>query len=101
MTSPGKFYIFLGENVIITIDTLSSVTHTSEHGTIIESYPTEYSGVLLDYDEENFYLGDLISGVREAIPKARRINIKLDDGMEIVNKVLEQMPDPQSEEEVN
>ena len=101
MTSPGKFYIFLGENVIITIDTNSSVTHSSEHGTVTESYPTEYDGILLDYDDENFYLGDLISGVRMAIPKARRINIKLDDGMEIVNKVLEQMPDPESEEDVN
>ena len=95
------FDIFVGENVIITIDAQTSITHSSEHGTITESYPTEYSGVLLDFDEENYYLGDLLTGVREAIPRARRINIKLDDGMEIVNKVLEQMPDPQSEEEVN
>ena len=100
--SRGKpFDIFLGENVIITIDTMSSVTSSSEHGTVTESYPTEYDGILLDYDDENFYLGDLISGVKQAIPKARRINIKLDDGMEIVNKVLDQLPLPEKEEDVN
>lgn len=95
------FDIFVGENVIITIDAQTSVTHSSEHGTITESYPTEYSGVLLDFDEENYYLGDLNFGVREAIPKARRINIKLDDGIEMVNKVFEQMPNPEKDEDVN
>lgn len=101
MINPGKFDVFLGENVIITIDTQSSITHSSEHGTMTESYPTEFDGILLDYDDENFYLGDLLTGVREAIPQARRISIKLDDGMEVINKVLEQMPDPQTEEDVN
>ena len=95
------FDIFLGENVIITIDTLATVTHSSEHGTITENYPTEYDGVLLDYDDENFYLGDLLTGVRQAVPKARRINIKLDDGMEVVNQVLNNMPSPEKEEDVN
>lgn len=95
------FDIFVGENVIITIDTMTSVTHTSEHGTIIEAYPIEYNGTLLDVDEENFYLGDLLTGVQQAIPKARRINIELDNGMKVVQKVFDQMPVPEKDEDVN
>lgn len=95
------FDIFVGENVIITLDIKSSITHTSEHGTIVENYPIEYNGVLLDFDEENYYLGDFLTGVRQAIPKVRRINIQLDDGMELMNEVFDKMPIPEKDEDVN
>lgn len=94
MTGTRKFDIFLGENVIITIDTLSSVTHTSEHGTIIESYPTEYSGILLDYDEENFYLGKSLNPpeVFSAVCKKRLISIRIYDENEEIENLLESAP---------
>jgi hypothetical protein len=96
------FLAFAGQNVILTMDIVVSQVHSSESGTITENIPMFYEGILLDYDDQNYYLGKTPTEITDFVPKNRVIHGKINEGdEEIMNEVLNQIPIPTNESEVN
>lgn len=95
---PGTFFLaFVGQHVIITLDVMSSVTD----GTVTESLPVFYEGILLDFDQESFYLGETPNQITQEIPRNRRINVRLSNDDEVTKEFLNQIPRPENESEIN
>lgn len=96
------FLAFAGQEVIITVDLIGFITHSSEHGTVTENLPIYYQGILLDYDENYFYLGNTPSEISQLIPKERLVHIKINDSdKELIDEVFDSMPDPKTESDIN
>lgn len=95
------FLAFIGQSVVLTINMLGSMTSDSEHGSITESFPISYEGILLDEDNEHYYLGKTPNEITDFIPKNIVVHGKISDDLDIVNQVLNEMPDPESEQEIN
>jgi hypothetical protein len=100
MTGPKEeinstfFLAFMGQRIIITIDLMASIISSSEAGTITEMVPIFYEGILLDEDSEYFYLGPINdpNQIIEAVPKSRRVHIKISDDDEVTKEFLKQVP---------
>lgn len=86
------FLTFAGQEVIITVDQLISHTNFNETGSIVETSPLFYEGILLDFDENYLYLGKTSEEINEAVSVKNIIHIMINDQAEVVNKFLEQMP---------
>lgn len=95
------FLAFCGQQIVVTIDKDTSITSSSEHGTVTETYPMSFEGILLDYDLEYLYLGQTPNEISEAVPISRRVHIKLNDETKMINELLKQMSGPKNEGEIN
>lgn len=95
------FLAFAGQQIVVTIDKDTSITSSSEHGTVTETYPMSFEGILLDYDLDYLYLGKTPNEIDQAIPLSRRVHIKLNDETNLVNEFLTNLPGPQKDEDIN
>lgn len=89
----GVFFLtFMGCEIIITTDLMNSVTSSSEMGTVTETSPVFYEGILLDEDSEYFYLGQNPGEISEAVAKSRKVAIQLKDDSKVMGEFLKQVP---------
>jgi hypothetical protein len=98
------FQTFVGEYVQVTTDIMVKSQLESEEGVIIQETPLVFQGFLLDEDSKYYYLGEGPGEIANAV--------KIDSvkGISIVpqvvvktefDNILDDMPDPESEEEFN
>lgn len=96
------FLAFMGQEIILTVNLIGSLVHDSDHGAITENLPIIYQGILLDEDSDNYYLGKTPNEITQFVPKNKVIHGKINDNdQDFVNEVLNSMPGPQNEEEIN
>ena len=90
---------FMGNLVTITVD--QTATLSSE--TSVETYPVFYEGILLDQDEEYYYLSQSMdpSDVNIAIKKTKVVTIMIGKEEDLVTEFLNQLPIPENEGEIN
>lgn len=63
--------------------------------------PMYFEGILIDYDEEYFYLGKNPIEITQAIPRNPRFSIIISEEEEVFKGVLDSMPPPEKDEDVN
>lgn len=95
------FLAFIGQEVIITVKSNTTVNFTDEQGHTLETMPVFYEGVLLDKDEDYYYLGAGPNEITQAVKKTEVMHIMVKPNKDIYEEVLDSMPDPESDEDVN
>lgn len=95
------FLAFAGQFVTITVSLTSQVNFSDHEGNSVETMPVFYEGILLDYDNEYYYLGDNVSAITQAIKKPSVIHIMIKDDKKVFDEILDQMPGPERKEDVN
>lgn len=91
---------FMGEQVVITTDKTATVTTSNELGFQTEVQPIFYEGILLDQDDDFYYLG-VPKEIMQAVSKKSVVHVMLSDSVDIYGELLDQMPDPNRNEDVN
>lgn len=92
---------FVGEKVSITINQTSSLTNVSEMGTITETFPVFYEGILLDMDEEFLYLGKNPNEINQAVKRIHITHIMVNEELDQFDEILNEMEVPEKPEDVN
>lgn len=90
---------FMGNLVTITVDQTTTVS--SE--TSVETYPVFYEGILLDQDEEHYYLSQSMNpnDINIIIKKSKVVTIMIGKDENAVLEFLNQLPIPENEGEIN
>lgn len=96
------FSSFAGEKVDLQLNILYSEQHQSEDALETKTYSMSSTGYLLDVDDNYYYLGDTPNSVTQAVRKNFVIQIRLtiDDNDGYVS-ILDKMPVPENNEEIN
>lgn len=95
---------FENQNVIITTNlTTNQSVHDESGMPITESLPLYYEGVLLDYDEDYYYLGETNNPneITQAINKKSVIHIMVHEKKDEFETLLDQLPAPKNKQDVN
>lgn len=92
------FLAFCGQLVTITTALTTNANFNDDHGSGVESYPIMYEGILLDYDKEYLYLGATVNEVDSAIRKSFVVHIMVKQETNILNEILQSMPEPKKED---
>lgn len=94
------FLAFVGQKVTITtnlmVTTIAGVD--SEGVPIMETVPLFYEGILLDYDEENFFLGKGPEEITQAVHKSAYKHIMTTDNEDLFDEILTNMPEPNKDD---
>lgn len=94
------FLAFVGQKIAITVNANHTIGTDMGDGTSIETLPMFYEGILLDYDEEYYYLGKSPNEIIQAVNRKASIHIMVIEDKTVFDEILDQMPEP-SEGEVN
>lgn len=94
------FLTFDAQSVVITINQMAKIAHETEHGLMTESYPIFFEGILMDRDINYYYLGNGIE-INEAVKISSIVHIKVNEDKDIYETILDEMPDPMNNEDVN
>lgn len=95
---------FENQNVIITTNLTTNQTAMDQSGMpLTESLPLFYEGILLDYDEEYYYLGETNNPneITQAIKKINVVHIMTNETKDPYETMLDQLPFPKNKEDVN
>lgn len=95
---------FENQNVIITTNLSTNQTIIDQNGIpITESLPLYYEGILLDYDEEYYYLGETNNPneITQAIKKVNVIHIMTHETKDASEMLLDQLPIPKNKQDIN
>lgn len=102
MNGNDTFFInFLGKPVLIVTELQESITTVYDSHSTIETFPVIYKGILLSYDEENYYLGKDHKTIFQAVKRIKQVSIIIDEPSNPYEEVLANMPDPEKTEDVN
>lgn len=88
------FLAFVGQSVIISTEIIVP-------GSDGEVYPLFYEGILLDYDNEYYYLGETPNEINQCIRKEPVLAIKVREEVDELKEFLDQLPVPQKKEDIN
>lgn len=88
------FLAFVGQSVIISTEI---IVPTIEG----EVYPLFYEGILLDYDNEYYYLGNNPNEISHCVKKDLVIHISVKEERDVLTEFLEQLPTPKKKEDIN
>lgn len=91
------FLAFIGQAVTIT--TTLKHTISDEHNT--ESTPLFFEGILLDHDDEYYYLGATPNEITQGVKKNIVAHIMILDNKTVFDAILEQTPVPTDTTEIN
>lgn len=92
------FLAFMGQRITITVNLTVSTPQTS---TDFEEVPVYYEGILLDKDDEYYYLGSTPNEITQAVKKSSVIHIMLFEETDPYKEFLDQLPTPDKKEEIN
>lgn len=95
---------FENQNVIITTNITTKQSVHDESGIpLTESLPVFYEGILLDYDEDYYYLGETNNPneITQAIKKINVVHIMVHEQKDEFETILDQLPFPKNKEDVN
>lgn len=99
------FLAFVGQPITITTDVMvTSIAGADHEGfPVTETIPLMHEGVLLDFDEEYYYLGpeNDPNQITQAVPKSAVKHIVVLNDEDIYSKLLEDFPNPDKKEEIN
>lgn len=95
------FLAFIGQQVTITVTLTSVVNFTDENGNTVETMPVFYEGILLDHDDEYYYLGSTPNEITQAVKKKQVVHIIVMEQKDIYEEILDSMPKPDKKEDVN
>jgi len=95
------FLSFVGQKIIITTNLMHTLTHQSAENQILETTPIFYEGILLDYDLEYLYLGNTPNEIHQAVNRSSIIHVMVSNDATIYDEILDSMPDPEGDTEVN
>lgn len=94
---------FVGELVSITTNITGQMTQSTDAGIITESFPVFYEGILLDEDENYYYLGidnDPIE-ITQAVRKSIVVHIMISSEKSEEERILDSLATPKRREEIN
>lgn len=92
---------FLGQQVTITVNLNQTINFQSSPEQSVESMPIFYEGFLLDEDDQFYYLGEDPIEINQAIKKVNVVHIMSIEEKDVFNQILDEMPGPVTEEEIN
>jgi|GEM_PF-2150468 len=98
------FMAFENQNVIITTNLSTNQTIFDQSGApVTESLPLYYEGVLLDYDEEYYYLGETNNPneITQAVKRINAVHFMIHEPKDLHEIMLDQLPVPKNSEDVN
>lgn len=95
------FLAFIGQQVTITVTSTSVVNFADENGNTVETMPVFYEGILLDHDDEYYYLGSTPNEITQAVKKKQVVHIMVMEQKDIYEEILDSMPKPGKKEDVN
>jgi hypothetical protein len=88
------FLAFMAQEVIITTTVSTTVNFTDEVGNTVEIMPIFYEGILLDHDDEYFYLGENPNEINQAVKKTCVIHMMVKQNKDLYEEILDSMPKP-------
>lgn len=91
---------FVGETVIITTNLTGQMTHNNESGTLTESFPVFYEGILLDLDEDFYYIGTP-EEIQQAVRKTSVVHIMISSEKDVHDTILDNLAVPNRREDIN
>jgi len=94
------FLAFSGQQVTITTSINANISVQDNHSQTINNLPLYYEGVLMDYDNEYYYLGDG-KEVNQAVRKSLTAHIVVSQPSTIFDDLLNKIPFPNKEEDIN
>lgn len=89
---------FMGEEILITTDLIETSAQTS---TDLEKNPLYFQGILLDIDEDFYFLGDTPAEINQAVKKKNVVHIGIVEKVDEYEEILRDMPTPNNKEEIN
>lgn len=95
------FLAFSGQQVIITVNMMANDHSENEEFKKVHNYPVFYEGVLLDEDSNYYFLGKTPNEITQAVNKKFVMHIQTFEEKEVFDQILDDMPEPESNEEVN
>lgn len=95
------FLTFIGQAVTITTTVLHSMRYPLSDEQHIESMPLYYEGILLDEDQEYYYLGNTPDEVSQAVKKVHVLHITVIEQKTVFDHILEHTPLPTDDSEFN
>ena len=95
------FLAFEGQHIVITTN-LTQTMHTQfEDGSSAESAPIFYEGILLDYDDDYYYLGKTPNEIDQAVNKKNTVHIMIVEETTVFDEILDSMRTPEKKEDIN
>lgn len=91
---------FMGQLVCITTTQTVSSTVMTPEGPIVETYPRQVIGVLVEEDNDHFYLTQT-GEIKNAIKKTEYVDIEIYEEPDLGTQILDSMPEPEKEEDLN
>lgn len=99
---PNLFQVaFVGEYVEIIAKFYQTYKEESDSRIIESTAPASIKGYLLEYDDDYYYLGDEPNSVNRAIKKTDVSYIEIVDENSALEKILDDFPIPEDENESN
>ena len=99
--SPGKNPLlinFLGQLVLITTTANNSSTAMTPEGPIVENWPISFKGILIEVDDENYYLGENMTEVRKIVAKKEFLAMEVIEEEDPLDQILKDFPTPEGNE---
>ena len=94
------FLAFHGQLVTITVGINSEVNFSDDNGATVQSIPMSYEGILLDENNEYYFLGNT-KEITQAVRKTRVVHIMVVEQKTLFDEILETMGGPENKDEVN
>lgn len=83
---------FIGQDVTITVNVTNSVNFEMNNGGTVETMPLFYEGILMDIDDEYYYLGDNPIEISHAIRKSSVVHIIINEQKTMYDALLDSVP---------
>lgn len=95
------FLAFMGTKVCISLNVCHTIDYESPDGVTVETIPLHYEGILLDHDNEYYYLGNTPIEISQAVKKDSVVHIMIVEEKSVYDQILDHMPHPEKKEDVN
>lgn len=89
------FLAFVGQEVNITTDLVMTVAETSADS---GSFPVFYQGILLDFDDEYYYLGANPIEINQAVKRSQVVHIVVSEEKDPYTDLLNGTPSSRKED---
>lgn len=83
------FLTFVGQQITVTTTLMVSVQESSVD---LSSFPVYYEGILLDFDEEYFYLSQNAIEINQAVGRKNVVHIIVSEEKDPFTEILNGMP---------
>lgn len=89
---------FLGQLVLITTTTSNSSTAMTPEGPIVENWPISFKGILIDSDDEYYYLGEKMNEISRMVSKKEFLSMEVVEEEDPLDQILKDFPTPEGSE---